>query len=211
MPPAAEAVTLIDLSSDALPEALKNLSDGVRTPQRQLPIRVSFALGQWTWQVPLLRTTLRQAGFEPQQLVHVALPDGTSAWGWSPSCELETLSTNLEQGWQLPLRATPYGAVAIAGLTEDGDPEFPYDFLVYGASAYLLVPAGRAHAVAQRFAERSNDPSEPGLGELADGLEAAPIRLVVRTGSLLTPGADASAPSSTTTHRIDAQSWNTGP
>lgn len=211
VPPAAEAVTLIDLSDDALPEALANLAEGARTPQRQLPIRVAFALGQWTWQVPLLRSTLSQAGFEPQQLVHIALPDGTSAWAWSPGCELDPLTTNLEQRWSLSLRATPYGAVAIAGRTETGEPAFPYDFIAYGASAFVLVPAGRAHAVAQRLAERASDPSEPGLGEAADALEAAPIRLVVRTGSLLTPGADAAAPRSVAAHRIDAQSWTSVP
>jgi len=211
VPPAAEAVTLIDLADDTLPEALARLSEGARTPERQLPIRVAFALGQWTWQVPLLRSTLTQAGFEPQQLVHIALADGTSAWAWSPSCELDTLTTNLERGWNLSLRATPYGAVAIAGLTETGEPAFPYDFIAYGASAFVLVPAGRAHAVAQRLAQRSSDPSKPGLGETADALEAAPIRLVVRTGSLLTPGSDARAPSSVAAHRIGAQSWTSVP
>lgn len=211
IPPAAEAVTVIDLEDETLPEALANLSEGARTPERQLPIRVAFALGQWSWQVPLLRSTLTLAGFEPQQLVHIALPDGTSAWAWPPSCDLETLTTNLARGWSLSLRATPYGAVAVAGLTETGEPAFPYDFLAYGAAAYVLVPAGRAHAVAQRLAERSNNPSKPGLGQAVDALEAAPIRLVVRAGSLLTPGAAASAPNSLTAHRVDAQAWTVVP
>lgn len=211
VPPSAEAVSLIDLSDDALPEALANLSAGARTPERQLPIRVAFALGQWAWQVPLLRSTLSRAGFEPQQLVHIALPDGTSAWAWPPSCDLETLTANLQRGWSLSLRTTPYGAVAVAGLTESGEPAFPYDFLAYGASAYVLVPAGRAHAVAQRLAERSSNPSTPSLGETAGALEPAPIRLVVRAGSLLTPGADAGAPSSLAAHRIDAKAWTPVP
>lgn len=211
IPPAAEAVTLLDLSDEALPEALANLSAGARTPQRQLPIRVAFALGQWTWQVPLLRSTLARAGFEPQQLVHIALPDGTSAWAWPPSCDLDTLSANLQRSWSLSLRATPYGAVAVAGLTEAGEPAFPYDFLAYGASAYVLVPAGRAHAVAQRLAERSTNPSHPSLGEAADALQAAPIRLVVRAGSLLTPGADAAVVGSLASHRIDERAWTSVP
>ncbi len=211
IPPSAEAVTLIDLTDDALPEALASLAQGVKTPQRQLPIRLAFALGQWTWQVPLLRSSLAQAGFEPQQLVHIALPEGTSAWAWSPSCEQDTLTANLQQAWNLSLGATPYGAVAIAERTETGAPAFPYDFLAYGASAYVLVPAGRAHAVAQRLAERSTDPSDPGLGAAVDALEAAPVRLVVRTGSLLMPGADASAPNTIAAHRIDAGSWTSVP
>ncbi len=211
VPPAAEAVTLIDLEDASLPEALAILSAGARTPERQLPIRVAFALGQWTWQVPLLRSTLTRAGFKPPQLVHVALPDGTSAWAWPPSCDLETLTARLAQGWGLSLRPTPYGAVAVAGLSESGEPTFPYDFLAYGAAAYLLVPAGRAHAVAQRLAERSSNPARSSLGDAADALEAAPIRLVVRAGSLLTPGASASAPNSLAAHRIDARAWTVVP
>lgn len=211
IPPAAEAVTLLDLADPGLPEALAELSEGARSPDRQLPIRVAFALGQWTWQVPLLRSTLSQAGFEPAQLVHIALPDGTSVWAWSPTCDQDTLTKNLEQGWGLTLRTTPYGAVAVAGRTETGEPAFPYDILAYGASAYVLVPAGRAHAVAQRLAERPSDPSTPSLGDLADSLEAAPIRLVVRTGSLLTPGADATATSSTAAHRVNAGGWTPVP
>lgn len=211
VPPAAEAVTLLDLVDPAMPQALTRLSEGARSADRQLPIRIAFALGQWTWQVPLLRSTLSQAGFEPQQLIHIALPDGTSAWAWSPTCDQDTLTENLAQGWGLTLRTTPYGAVAIAGLTETGEPAFPYDILAYGASAYVLVPAGRAYAVAQRLAERPSDPATPGLGEVADAVEPAPIRLVVRNGSLLTPGADAAAVSSTAAHRIDADAWTPVP
>lgn len=205
VPQRSEAVTLVALNDPALPEALALLQQGARETDRQLPIRVAFALGQWTWQVPLLRTTLARAGFDPAQLVHIALPDGTSAWAWPPSCDLTTLGANLERGWSLSLRATPYGAVAPATTNAEGELVFPYDFVAYGASAYLLVPAGRAQAVAQQLAIRP-DAGATSLGEVAAGLDAAPLRLVVRNTALLTPGSTAPTPISA--HRIDGRTWS---
>ena len=209
VPPRAEAATVIALDDPGLPEALALLQQGVRSPERQLPIRVAFALGQWTWQVPLLRTTLERAGFSPAQLVHVALPDGTSAWAWPPSCDLETLRANLERGWSLTLRTTPYGATAAASRTPEGDLAFPYDFVAYGASAYLLVPAGKASAITQQLAERSPEPGASNLGEQAVGLQPAPLRAAIRNTALLTPGAPAS--NTTSLHRIDARAWTNPP
>ncbi len=210
VPPSAESVALVELRSDALEGTLRQLSEGAKSPDRKLPIRLAFALGQWTWQVPLLRTTLSSAGFDPAQLVHVSLPDGDSAWAWPQSCDLPTLTDNLARAWGLSLRSTPYGAVAVAPPnTTDGGVAFAYDFIAYGASAYLIVPAGRAQAVASRLAERPTDPSAPSLGQLAAELDDAPVRLVAQTGALLTPGADADAPHRVSRHRIASDGWAT--
>lgn len=208
VPPAAEAVTLVELDAPGLADALTQLAEGAKDPQRQLPIRVAFALGQWTWQLPLLRTTLAQAGFAPTQLVHVSLPGGASAWAWPQSCDLPTITDNLSQGWGLSLRPTPYGAIALSPQTEDGALAFAYDFIAYGASAYLLVPAGSAHAVAQRLAERPTDPARLGLGEQAAGLLDAPLRIAIHNRALLTPGAEPNAAQSISVHRVDADGWS---
>jgi hypothetical protein len=212
VPPAAESVALVALRSDALEGSLRQLSEGAKSPDRKLPIRLAFALGQWTWQVPLLRSTLASAGFDPAQLVHISLPDGASAWAWPQSCDLPTITANLEAAWGLPVRSTPYGAVAVAPVSaSDEGVAFAYDFIAYGASAYLLVPAGRAQAVASRLAERPSDPGAPSLGQTAAELDPAPIRMVVRTGSLLTPGAEAEAPDRVSRHRVAADGWATVP
>ncbi len=212
VPPAAQAVTLIDLRSPELPEALVRLEQGARDPQRKLPIRVAFALAQWTWQVPLLRSTLERAGFDPAQLVHVALDDGTSIWAWPPACDFESMQRNLAQGWGTALRTSPYGAVASAGVEPSGAQTFPYDFIAYGASTLALTPAGRAGAVAQRLAERPRDPSSPRMADLVSSVEPAPLRIAVRTDALLTPGADTqTSQGPIATHRIDARAWTTPP
>ncbi|MCR9164206.1 MAG: hypothetical protein ACE37F_17735 [Nannocystaceae bacterium] len=211
-PPSAESVAVVDLRADALDETLRRLSEGAKSPDRQLPIRLAFSLGQWTWQVPLLRTTLASAGFDPAQLVHVSLPDGASAWAWPQSCDLPTLADNLATAWGMRVRSTPYGAVGLVPSDASGDEvAFAYDFIAYGASAYLLVPAGRAQAVASRLAERGSDLGAPSLGQIASELDEAPVRLVVRTGALLTPGATADAPDRVSRHRVDAQGWQTVP
>lgn len=210
VPPSAESVALVELRSSALEGTLRQLSEGAKSPDRKLPIRLAFALGQWTWQVPLLRTTLSSAGFDPVQLVHVSLPDGASAWAWPQSCDLPTLTDNLADAWGLSVRSTPYGAVAVAPpSTGDEGVAFAYDFIAYGASAYLLVPAGRAQAVAARLAERPSDPSAPSLGQTAADLDDAPVRLVVQTGALLMPGADADAPDRVSRHRVGPDGWAT--
>lgn len=212
VPASAESVAAVELRSGALEATLRQLSEGAKSPDRKLPIRLAFALGQWTWQVPLLRTTLSSAGFDPAQLVHVSLPDGASAWAWPQSCDLPTLTENLAHAWGLNLRSTPYGAVAVAPVSAANEGvAFAYDFIAYGASAYLLVPAGRAQAVASRLAERSSDPGAPSLGQTLADLDEAPVRLVARTGALLTPGAEADAPDRVSRHRIAPGGWVTVP
>lgn len=209
IPPSTEALALVDTRAPTLSDALAQLAEGARSPERTLPIRVAFALGQWSWQVPLLDSTLERAGFDPAQLVHVTLPDGDSAWAWPQHCDLETVQANIATGWGLSVRTTPYGAVAVAGLTAEGEPDFPYDFIALGAAAYLVVPAGRARAVAQRLAERSLDPANPGIGDTASTVDPAPIRVLVRSGALLTPGAAAGPSDRLQAFRIDAHGWST--
>lgn len=208
VPSSAEALVLIDMNAAGLPDALAQLSEGANSPERQLPIRVAFALGQWTWQIPLLRTTLSQAGFAPAQLVHVMLPDGVSGWAWPQSCDLATIADNLDRGWGLTLRRTAYGAAALAPRTDGGALAFPYDFIAYGGSAYLLVPAGTAQAVAQRLAERLADTPSPGLGEQAAALVPAPLRLSIRNRALLTPGSEPPPQENIAVHRVDADGWS---
>ncbi|MEM6294202.1 MAG: hypothetical protein AAGA54_23195 [Myxococcota bacterium] len=207
IPPSARAAALLDTTAPDLDGALAAVKAVTDDGARTLPIRIAFSLGQWTWQVPLLRRTLEQAGFVPDALLYVALPDGSSAWAWPQDCDLDAVRQNLASGWGMSLRNTAYGAVATAPLGEDGTPAFAYDFVAWGATAYLVVPAGRASLVTQLLAERPTDSAAATLGDHIDALPPGPIRLAVRMDDLVTPGAAAPSEGTIASHRVDAQGW----
>ncbi len=206
MPADARAAAVVRLDDPQLADALALVGAGARDAERQLPIRVAFSVGQWTWQVPLLRSTLAQAGFAPRQLAYVALPDGTTIWAWPSGCDLETTTENLRAAWGLELRTTPYGAVAVAPRRPDGGPTFAYDFVIWGASFAALVPAGRAGSVTQQLADRGGDPLRERLGSALERLQPAPIRMAIRMDALLA-GSDPALGIPVTAHRVDATGW----
>lgn len=208
VPPQARAVTHLQLDDPDLDASIEHVVAAAADTRRELPIRTAFSLGQWKWQIPLLRTTLAQAGFAPSALVHVMLPDGTSAWAWPPACDLEQVRTNVANGWGLTLRNTAYGAIARAAA-DDGESAFAYDFVAWGASANLLVPAGRATTTTQLLGAPREASTTVTPSDLVLGLADAPVRLAVRVDDLLASQAEASADATITTHRVDAEGWHT--
>ena len=207
VPTPARVLAAVELADPTLKEATSTLRAGTQDTAHKLPIRTAFSLGQWTWQLPLLQRTLANAGFYPDQLVYVSLPDGTSIWAWASSCDLETATQHVEASWGLTLRATPYGALGLAPRDESGTPLFAYDLIVWGASFFALVPAGRGPGTAQQIGEPRTSQASGLSGPLAS-LEAAPLRLVTRTDDLMAPGG-ATPQDTMLGHRILSDAWST--
>lgn len=189
-PATAPALASIAVADPQLPQALSQLAAHARGRGHGLPIPLAFSLSQWSWQVPTLVATLRQAGFEPAELVFVAGEDADHAWVWRSACDLDTAMQRIEDAWSVRARRIVEGMVADS--TAAG---FPYDVLALPGERFALVPAGRAAAVLQRWSRP--DPS-PGLGPTApspgarlDAVPAAPVRLVTQGRALLDPTATA--------------------
>jgi hypothetical protein len=185
LPAQAQVVASIDLTAAGSDDAIGLLSEYGRQPDSGLPIDVAFALGQWSWQVPLVQTTLTSAGFDPGELAYVRLPDGASAWLFTSTCDFDTIEANVQQWWGVQVRRTATGAVAVAA-----DPDtkpFAYDVVFMPADRIALVPAGGATAFEQALARRpdpadlTGEASVSAAAVLAE-LEMAPIRLVIAPG-----------------------------
>ncbi|MEX1364863.1 MAG: hypothetical protein AB1Z98_17175 [Nannocystaceae bacterium] len=189
-PATAPAIASIALADPQLPQALSQLAEHARGRGHGLPIPLAFSLSQWSWQVPTLVATLRQAGFAPAELVFVAGEDADHAWVWRSACDLDTAMQRIEDAWSLRARRVVEGMVA-----ESNPPGFPYDVLALPGERFALVPAGRAAAVLQRWSRPAPSPglgaTAPGPGARLDAVEAAPVRLVTQGRALLDPTATA--------------------
>lgn len=183
------AAASLDLTSPDLEASVAALSTRARDADHGWPIAFAFSAGQWSWQVPLLRSTLASAGFAPDELVYVAFEDGSSLWAWSSSCDLRTATAAVDHAWGLSLRPTAYGALAGVGH-EDGEPTFPYDVVVFGSEFFGFAPAGRGHAVAQHMAASRRGEPASRLGTDLAAIEASPVRAVMPNLALLGSGAE---------------------
>lgn len=195
-PASATTIAAIALDAPELPAALQALAEHARAPGHGLPIPLSFSLGQWSWQVPVLVATLREAGFAPAELVFVSTDANDSAWVWHSSCDLDEAVARIEATWAVEARRTVEGVIATprppAG---DGTPAFPYDVLILPGQRMAMAPAGRGGAVLGSFG-RAAPPGLSGAppttaGRRLDALAPAPVRLVVLGRALLDPGAAA--------------------
>lgn len=195
-PETAPAVASIHLDDPELQPALSALGAHVRGSGHGLPIPLAFSLGQWSWQIPTLVGTLRQAGFHPRELVFVAGDDGDHAWVWRSTCDLDQAVEHIEAAWSVRARRTVEGMVATPRTTTA--PPFPYDVLMLPGQRMALVPAGRATAVLDRFARPAprlglGVATVPTAGRRLDELDTAPVRLVFVGRALLDPAAGSAA------------------
>src|ERR671919_722280 len=71
VPAGVRAAARVQLDDPELDASLKALSEAARGDGHGLPIDLAFALGEWSWQVPLVRRTLQQAGHRPAELVYM--------------------------------------------------------------------------------------------------------------------------------------------
>lgn len=197
-PSAATTVASVMLDAPALPQALHALAEHVRAPGHGLPIPLSFSLGGWSWQVPVLVATLRRAGFQPAELVYVSDDAADHAWLWRSTCDLDEAVERIETAWAVRARRTVEGMVATPRAPAAGSdaPAFPYDVLLLPGERMALVPAGRASAALESFG-RPGPSMGLGVapaataGRRLDELDAAPVRLVVLGRALLDPAAPA--------------------
>lgn len=195
-PSSATTVASVQVDAPDLSPALHVLAEHVRAPGHGLPIPLSFSLGEWSWQVPVLVSALRQAGFRPAELVFVSDDAGDHAWLWRSTCDLEEAIERIETAWAVEARRTVEGVVATPRAPAAGSeaPAFPYDVLVLPGERMALVPAGRASAVLDRFGRPGPAMGLGGLpaasaGRRLDELLPAPVRLVVLGRALLDPAA----------------------
>lgn len=206
-PPDAPAVASIRLDATDLSAALTALGDHVRTPGHGLPIPLALSLGQWSWQVPLVASTLDAAGFAPGELTFVASNDAAHAWVWRSTCDLDEILARIEAAWAVRTRRTTLAVIGTPAAPTPERPAFPYDVLVLPAERLALVPAGRGSAVLTRWTRLAPAPSLGGTvqtaGRRLDQLDPAPVRLVVQGLALV----DAAATTAGDVHalRITAQ------
>lgn len=195
-PSSVTTLASVQLDAPALTPALRALAEHVRTPGHGLPIPLSFSLGEWSWQVPVLVATLRRAGFRPAELVFASDDAADHAWLWRSTCDLDEAVERIEAAWEVDARRTVEGMIATPRAPAAGSdaPAFPYDVLLLPGERLALVPAGRASAVLERFARPGPGPGLGGLpaasaGRRLDELPPAPVRLVVLGRALLDPAA----------------------
>jgi hypothetical protein len=195
-PSSATTVASVQVDSPELTPALRALAEHVRAPGHGLPIPLSFSLGEWSWQVPVLVSTLRQAGFRPAELAFVSDDAADHAWLWRSTCDLEEAIERIETAWAVDARRTVEGVIATPRAPAAGSDAlaFPYDVLVLPGERMALVPAGRASAVLDHFGRPGPSMGLGGLpaasaGRRLDELLPAPVRLVVLGRALLDPAA----------------------
>ncbi len=204
--PAVASIRLDDPESSA---SLSALGEFTRGPDHGLPIPLALSLGQWSWQVPLLVTTLHDAGFEPAELTFVASDDGANAWVFRSTCDLDETIERIEDAWGVRTRRSVEGVVGTAPVGADDAPVFPYDVLLLPGDRLALVPAGRGSSALARFGRPA---ATGGLGVTApqtagrrvDGIDPAPVRLVVLGLSLVAPTAG-HTPGDARALRVDGQ------
>jgi hypothetical protein len=185
VPAGVRAAVRLDLASPDLDATLVRLSETARGDAHGLPIDVAFALGQWSWQVPLVRSTLGRAGHRPGELVYLYIDRGVSVWTWPSSCDLEAQTRAAAAGWSLAVKPSAFGAVARGGES------FPYDVLYYRGAFVALAPGGKSSAVAQVMAAPVMRDA-PAPGEVL-GTAPAPIHLVLTGQALVDPEVDPEA------------------
>jgi len=195
-PSSATTVASVEVDAPALPSALAALAEHARTSGHGLPIPLAFSLGEWSWQVPVLLATLRQAGFRPAELVFVSDDASDHAWLWRSTCDLDEAIERIETAWAVDARRTVEGVVATPRAPAPGSetPAFPYDVLLLPGERMALVPAGRASVVLERLGRPGPSVGLGGTpaataGHRLDELDPAPVRLVVLGRALLDPAA----------------------
>jgi len=133
--------------------------------------------------VPIVRRTLQSLEMAPPVLAHVEV-DGTTAWMWPSSCDVQRLETQAEQR-RLRFRSGPSFVVA-SPIDDAARTEFPFD-LVIVHDWLALVPPGKGSAFADAAERRPQQQDPPALTEALSSIEPAPVRMVLRERGLVDP------------------------
>lgn len=186
LPTFATLVATLVVHHEALPEALQRLGAHVSGDGGGgLPVPDAFAVRQWTWQVPLVASSIDALGLGTGELVAVHGSVGM-LWVVPLGCSIEDAIPRLRDRFEL----NDVGTAVIA--TPLGERKIAHDVLVL-PNALVLVPPGRARAVLTAWSTPMSIGGPPPLRQRVYALAPAPIRLVVRPVGLVEPGGTAEA------------------
>jgi hypothetical protein len=195
LPADAHWVAAIDLQSADLDAALAKLRAHVATAG--LPVQAAFALGQWHWQVPLLRGELSRFGIDSGELVAFAGSDAAggsrSVSGWiAPlGCtQDEAIAAVRAHGWAIE----DAGTIAVVAAVPQ---KSAWDLVVGPGAIAVLAAGGHGREIAARVGARPAPSPElvaaPSPAARLGALASAPVRIVVvgrgfTTDGTLSPG-----------------------
>jgi hypothetical protein len=189
VPRTATLVGSIDLAAAELDATLVRVRDHVAQPETGLPVRAAFALGQWHWQVPLVRDTLARQGLATGELVAVALDDALGGWVVPLGCSrADAIAAVRDNGWSVEDTGTFAIAAAVPERTA-------WDLVIGPGPLALLAPAGRGRELATRL-RGGGEPTQIGAptpGERLAAVAAAPVRVVVISRGFTTGDATTSS------------------
>jgi hypothetical protein len=199
LPADASMIAVLDGDAAVLDAALARLEQHVRGGAAGLSVPTAFALGQWRWEVPLVRRSfatigVATGGIAAVQLAPVGAGVGPRVWAAPLACPVEQLVAALD-GFEIQ----DTGGVVIA--TPRDRTRFAYD-LVVRPDTVVLCPEGAARRILAAWDRPVAPTAGTTLRQHVFDLEAAAVRIAVRETGLLGPDARAS---NTATHlvRID--------
>lgn len=200
LPADASVLAVLDGDAAVLDAALAQLEQHVRGPSTGLSVPTAFALGQWRWEVPLVRRSLASlgvatGGLAAVQVARVGAGVGARVWAAPLTCPVEHLVATLDD-----FEIQDTGGVVIA--TPRDRTRFAYDVVVR-PDVVVLCPEGAARRVLAAWDRPVAPTAGTTLRQHVFDLAPAAVRIAVRETGLL--GLDAGA-SDTATHlvRIDA-------
>jgi len=189
-PAELSSLAVIDLEHPELAAALAAVRSFVNDPRQEIPIDVAFAISQWSWQVPGLRTTLAGIGVRPSELAYVRTPAGIAAWVVPLQCDIDQAIARMQAAWRLEIRRTLSGVVA----SPSTNGAFAFDVVFLEGERIALAPVGSGATILEIF--HAQDPGEPkrSAADALGQLGPAPVRAVARNHGLLGQAPDPSTP-----------------
>ena len=184
VPADASLTAVVDLTAADLEAALVHLAEAARADDHDLPMDVAFGFAHWDFQVPLIRATLLQAGFEPAELLALRVGDVGTSWVFGSTCDIDLALERLRSIWGLEVRRTATGALASPG-TEP----FAFDVVFLPGDRVALTPAGRGSDFTRAVMVPTTSEG-PRPSNLLEALDPAPIRAIVQGPALAYPGRD---------------------
>ena len=181
LPPTIRVAILLDVANVDADAARERFANHARGEGHGLPIELAFSVGQWSWQVPALRASLRSVGLAPAHLLYVRTEkDPSGAWLLPHACDLDELKARTTEAWGLSWRTRVEGAL---GSAPTG---FAWDVLALPGDRIAFVPAGGGGAWTEAL---QPDPGRPSPGKEIDVLPDAPIRGFVTGQAFVDPRA----------------------
>jgi hypothetical protein len=180
VPADARLTALVELVDADLDAALRTLSDLVRGAEHGLPADIAFGLAHWDFQVPLLRSTLERAGFEPAEIAALWLDDIGTVWVFGSTCDLDLAIERVRTVWNVEVRRTATGALG----TPNGQDAFAFDVVFLPGDRIAMAPADRGAACSRVLTVAPTPSDAPRPGVVVEGLEHAPVRAYVQGRAL---------------------------